>query len=290
MSVISVEKLSYQYPGGGVEAVREVSFEVGRGEVFGFLGPSGAGKSTMQKVLTRLLPGYSGSAQVFGQDLSSWGDNFYENIGVCFELPASYLKLTARENLDLFAVLYRNEVRTTDDLLEQVGLLDAADQRLSEFSKGMQIRLNFARSLLNRPELLFLDEPTGGLDPGNAARIKKIIRAQRTAGTTVFLTTHDMMVADELCDRVAFIVEGKIPIIDTPRELKLNYGDAVVDIKWRDDTGLDRQSVPLGSFDSRSLAESLNALQSGGRRIETIHSREATLEQVFLKVTGSSLQ
>ena len=133
-------------------------------------------------------------------------------------------KLTARENLEVFAGLYSGKTRKPMDLLEMVGLTDAADQRVAQFSKGMQMRLNFARALLNEPELLFLDEPTGGLDPLNARRIKEIIVSERARGTSVFLTTHDMMVADSLCDRVAFIVDGELPVIDAPRELKLRHG------------------------------------------------------------------
>ncbi|MCA9661272.1 MAG: ABC transporter ATP-binding protein [Myxococcales bacterium] len=283
--VIDVDDLSYRYPGRDEDAVRGVSFQVAPGEIFGFLGPSGAGKSTTQKVLIKLLTGYRGRAQVFGRDLSSWGDDFYERVGVSFELPASYRKLTARENLALFASLYSGEVEPIDALLEMVGLREAADQRVSEFSKGMQMRLNFVRALLNRPELLFLDEPTGGLDPGNAVRIKALIRERRAAGTTVFLTTHDMTVADELCDRVAFIIDGELPVIDAPRKLKLAHGERRVRVELRGADGLTSETLPLADFDEGALAE----LRGRGREIETIHSEEASLEQVFLAVTGRGL-
>lgn len=281
--IIDVDGLTYRYAGAAAPAVKDISFSVGAGEIFGFLGPSGAGKSTTQKVLIRLLDGYDGTVDVLGRELTRWGDDFFEQVGVSFELPASYRKMTGRENLDLFASLYAGETEDPGKLLGMVGLAGDADQRVAQYSKGMQMRLNFARSLLNRPKLLFLDEPTGGLDPGNARRIKEIVLELRDKqGVTVFLTTHDMMVADELCDRVAFMVDGELPVIASPRELKLEHGQRRVRLELRVDGEVREESLGLDELDRMpTLLE--------GAKVETIHTEEATLEQVFLEVTGREL-
>ena len=218
--MLSVENLSYTYP-GGTEAVRGIDFTIEKGEIFGFLGPSGAGKSTTQKVLIRLLRGFQGQITVLDRPLTEWDDSYYEQVGVAFELPNHYQKLTARENLSLFRSLYSGETHDPIELLEMVGLKEDADTRLSQFSKGMQMRLNFVRALIHKPDLLFLDEPTTGLDPVNGQKIKEIIRDQKATGRTIFLTTHDMTVADQICDRIAFIIDGKISVIDSPRNLRL---------------------------------------------------------------------
>jgi fluoroquinolone transport system ATP-binding protein len=214
--VIDVRDLHFTYAHSNQPAVRGLSFIVERGEIFGFLGPSGAGKSTTQKVLIGLLEGYSGSVRVRGREVAAWTADDYERIGVSFEAPNHFLKLTGLENLHYFASLYHGPTRVPAALLESVGLQSDGNRRVGEYSKGMKCRLSIARCLLNTPELLFLDEPTGGLDPVNMQRVKDLIRAERDGGATVFLTTHDMAAADELCDRVAFIVDGRIAGIDSP--------------------------------------------------------------------------
>lgn len=200
--MISVYDLSYTYVGTTEPAVEDLRFEVKPGEIFGLLGPSGAGKSTTQKILIGLLRDYRRRVSVLGNDLGNWGSDLYERIGVSFEVPNHYLKLTGRENLTYFGSLYQGPTRDPLELLALVGLDEDADILVSQYSKGMKNRLNVARSLLHDPDLLFLDEPTTGLDPVNARRVKDLIRSQKKEGTTVFLTTHDMAVADELCDRV----------------------------------------------------------------------------------------
>ena len=216
---VAVDRLTFTYRAATTPAVRDLSFRIDRGEVFGFLGPSGAGKSTTQNVLIRLLTGYGGEVSVFGQDLTTWNADYYERVGVSFELPNHYLKLTGLENLAYFRALYRDETQAPEALLDLVGLQDDGKMLVSQYSKGMKTRLGVARALLNNPGLIFMDEPTAGLDPVSARRIKDLIRAQQRDGRTVFLTTHDMTVADELCDRVAFIVDGEIRLIESPREL-----------------------------------------------------------------------
>ena len=214
--MISVEGLTYTYPGRSSPALRDLTFEVGPGEVFALLGPSGAGKSTTQNVLIGLLRGWQGRVEVFGRPLKEWGADYYRSIGVSFELPNHYLKLSARENLEYFRSLYDGKADTVEEVLALVGLEDDIDKAVGQFSKGMMGRLNFARSLLHRPQLWFLDEPTAGLDPVNTVRIREIIRERQQLGVTTLLLTHDMHTAEVVCDRVAFIIDGQIAAIDTP--------------------------------------------------------------------------
>ena len=282
--IIETRSFHFSYAGSVRAAVRDLTFSVARGEIFGFLGPSGAGKSTTQNVLIRLLDGFAGSIVVLDRDLRAWDETYYRRIGVAFEAPNHYLKLTARENLRLFAGLYGAAERP-EVLLERVGLADDVDKRVSEFSKGMRGRLTLARALLHRPELLFLDEPTAGLDPVTARRIRQVIRSARDGGATVFLTTHDMTTADELCDRVAFLVDGEMAALDTPRALRLAYGQRVVRVETRRDGRPRVQEFPLESVGSN--VEFLGLLRSG--RVETIHTLETTLEDVFVQVTGRAL-
>lgn len=193
--VIRVRGLTFRYPKAAEPAVRGMEFTVGRGEIFGLLGPSGAGKSTTQKLLIGLLRDHGGQATVWDKEPAEWGPDYYERIGVSFELPNHYQKLTGYENLRFFASLYAGATADPMQLLAAVGLADDAHTLVGKYSKGMQMRLTFARSLINDPELLFLDEPTSGLDPVNARKIKDIIVDLKARGRTIFLTTHDMATA-----------------------------------------------------------------------------------------------
>lgn len=284
--MITVDNLKFTYPSAKQETIRGISFEIEKGEILGFLGPSGAGKSTTQKILIRLLQEYNGHISVMGKELSSWGSEYYERVGVSFELPNHYLRLTGLENLNYFASLYSTETADPMKLLKTVGLEDAANERVSAYSKGMKGRLTFARSLLNRPEILFLDEPAAGLDPVNARLIKDIILQQRERGTTVFVTTHNMMVADELCDRVAFIVNGEINLIDSPAELKKRFGKRNVSVQYLNGTdGAQLAEFPLDGLGMNN--EFINLLNNN--HVETIHTQETTLENIFIEVTGMEL-
>lgn len=285
MSIITVENLNYTYPKTNTPAIQNASFAIQEGEIFGFLGPSGAGKSTTQKILIKLLRQYEGKIEVIGRELKTWGQEFYEHLGVSFEIPNHYLKLTALENLSYFASIYQTETANIQELLSVVGLEDSADMPVSQFSKGMKGRLNVARSLINKPKLLFLDEPTAGLDPVNAHNIKELIQKQRETGTTVFITTHNMAVADELCDRVAFIVDGEIKLIDTPEALKLRYGKRKVTVRYRA-----IQDTQTQEFELDGLGHNENFIQLlRSQNIETIHTQETTLENIFIQVTGRAL-
>ena len=283
--MIDVSGLEYTYAGAERPALRGLDFAVDESEVFGFLGPSGSGKSTTQKVLIGLLDDYRGEVKLFGREVTDWGSDLYERIGVAAETPNLYRKLTGRENLELFASLYGGAEHDPIELLERVGLADAVDRRVGTYSKGMQMRLNFVRAIVHDPELVFLDEPTAGIDPGYARSMKSIVEDLQSAGTTVFLATHDMTVADQLCDRVAFIVDGRLPIVDAPRTLKIEYGEPTVRVEFRTDGVLDEREFPLTKLEESG--EFRDLLRSG--RVETIHTEEATLEDVFIEVTGEAL-
>jgi fluoroquinolone transport system ATP-binding protein len=283
--MIEVSDLSFTYPGQKSPALHQLNFQLGAGTIFGFLGPSGSGKSTTQKVLYRWLRGYSGTVRVDGKSLEDWDRSYYEKIGVCFELPNHYLRMTALENLHFFGAFYPRRLKA-EELLEQLGLGDAMHQRVSEFSKGMKMRLNIARALLHDPQILFLDEPTSGLDPVYAQVVKNLILEHARKGKTVFLTTHNMHDADELCDNVAFLSAGRIRALDTPASLKQMSGTPQVRICVR--TGEERLEK---LFDLNALAGNAEFLELlRAEEIISIHSMEGTLDDVFRKVTGEQLQ
>lgn len=284
--MIEVSGLTYTYPKAASPALRGLEFRIAQGEIFGFLGPSGAGKSTTQKILIGLLRGYQGRARALGCEVGAWGGDYYERVGVAWELPNHFLKLTARENLRYFAALYRGKTRRPEELLERVGLLADADTPVGQFSKGMRVRLNLACALVHSPDLLFLDEPTSGLDPVNSRKVVELVREERAAGRTVFLTTHNMAIADELCDRVAFIADGRLAAVDAPRALKLRYGAPTVRVEYAGAGGPERRDFPLaGLGECASFGELLR-----GQAVQTIHSQEASLEQIFIRLTGRSLE
>jgi len=283
---IRVNNLEFTYPKSRKKAVDSVSFGIKRGEIFGFLGPNGAGKTTTQKVIIGLLKGYGGNVEILGKNLQSWRTNLYNRIGVGFELPNHYQKLTALENLELFSSFYQVKTTSPTELLEMVELKDDANQRVGTYSKGMKSKLNFARSLLNNPEVLFLDEPTTGLDPVSSRLIKNIILEKKKEGKAIFLTTHNMTDADELCDRVGFIVEGKLTLIESPKELKIKHGKKTVKVEYLKNGELISQE-----FDLKNLADNnkfLSLLRTG--TVQTIHTEEASLEEIFIKATGRHLK
>jgi fluoroquinolone transport system ATP-binding protein len=286
--IVSVAGLRYGYPGGKEPVLHGLDFEIRNGEVFGFLGPNGSGKSTTQKLLTGILRGYGGKLSVFGRDLAEQDHRFYERIGVSFEFPNLYGKLTAEENLRFYAGFFDGETESPTRLLSELDLPVNDSRRVSEFSKGMRMRVVLARSLVNRPELWFLDEPTTGQDPEHAVLIRRLIKKRAREGTTVFLTTHDMVVADDLCDRVAFLVAGRIAVVDSPRELRLRHAEKVVRVEYRErETGA-RQTKDFRLEDEKDKRAFVAVVES--QSIETIHTLEPTLEDVFLKVTGQGLR
>lgn len=283
--MIEAEGLRFTYPGGRQETLRGMDFTARPGEIFGFLGPSGAGKSTAQKILTGILKGYAGSAKVLGREVRGQGRDYYERIGVAMEVPNLYGKFTAMENLRFFSSLYRGPGEDPAMLMERLELKDDMDTRVSGYSKGMKMRLNFIRALLHRPDVLFLDEPTAGLDPARARIMKDIVLEQKGMGRTILLTTHDMHLADELCDRVAFIVDGQIRLMDSPVNLRLKAGDRKVRYTWREGS-LQEAEAPLKALgaDGRFL----NLMREG--RLETLHTQEPSLEALFIEATGRALE
>jgi len=283
--VIEVTGLRVTYRGSSTPAVDGVSFRVTAGEIFGFLGPNGAGKSTTQRVLTRQIRSFAGTVRILGREIRGWDDAFFEHIGVGFELPASYPRLSVLENLNAFAGLYDRPTVDPTRLLDRVGLLEAAGRPAGSLSKGMQMRLNLARAMLPRPEILFLDEPTSGLDPVHAEDVRAIVREAAGEGRTVFLTTHDMATADALCDRVAFMAGGRLAVTGAPRALKLQHGQAKVRVEYRQHGQLRRAEFALAGLAGDPGFREL--LAAGA--IETIHSAEASLGDVFADVTGSRL-
>jgi fluoroquinolone transport system ATP-binding protein len=283
--MIIVENLYHSYSKDENYAVKNVSFEIAKGEVFGFLGPSGAGKSTTQGVITGLLPLQKGNVRVAEYDLKHPKREMFNKIGVSFEQSNVYGNLTALENLEFYRKLFDVPTRDPLELLKIAGLDNVGKKKAGEFSKGMKHRLTFVRSMLNSPEIWFLDEPTTGLDPAIANQIKDIIKSENDKGVTVFLTTHNMYIADELCDRVAFIIDGEIKLIDSPRSLKLQYGEKLVEVEYRDDDAVKKEKLSLVIEEDK---KKLSALINSGK-IELMHTMEATLEEIFIKVTGRGL-
>ncbi len=281
---ILAENLSYWY--NSLIAVDHISFQVERGEVLGFLGPNGAGKTTTVKMLIGLLKPKAGKATMLGMDISTEVEKVQNKIGVCFEVTNLYEQMSALENLNFFAQLFSVKNFNGLELLKRVGLSGREKEKVENYSKGMKQRLMIARSLVNKPEILFLDEPTAGLDPVSSEEIRNIILEEKKRGVTIFLTTHDMWEADKLSDKVAFIDRGKIVALDAPLNLKQQYGKRALIAKIQNDDGkyeekeitLDTPETPMGIS---------NLLQKG--KIITLHSEEATLEDIFIKITGRGL-
>jgi fluoroquinolone transport system ATP-binding protein len=283
--MIQVNKLCFTYRNAQSNTLSDMNFTIHEGEIFGFLGPSGAGKTTTQRLIIGLLRNYKGTIHVLGKERSRWGKDFYEKIGVAFDFPNLFVKLTALENLKLIGAYYKDPIENPDALLDRVGLLPDKNMRVENFSKGMKMRLNFIRSIMHRPELLFLDEPTSGLDPVNAHIIKEIILEQKKSRKTVFLTTHNMTVAEQLCDRVAFVVDGNIVVTGSPKDLMVEHGKRLVKVEYRQNGKIHNQDFDMNELGANNAF--LNILKNGD--IKTIHSCEATLEDIFIKLTGRKL-
>lgn len=281
--MINVKDLTFTYKGASEPVLKNLNFSIAEGEVYGLLGPSGSGKSTTQKILMGLLRGFHGSANLFNQPVENIGRNLYERIGVSFELPTLYTRLTALENLKLFAALYNSPTRDPMEVLELVDLHEAANQRVEALSKGMKMRLNLCRSLLHNPDLLFLDEPTTGQDPARARLTRDLIKTLKAEGKTIFLTTHNMSEADEICDRVAFLSRGAIPVSGTPESLKRQYGRRLLKVDISKDDAI--QSIEFPMEDIGANADFLSLLAT--ENIASIHTAEASLDDVFIKATSA---
>jgi ABC-2 type transport system ATP-binding protein len=222
MKAIEVQNLTRDY--NGLRAVDHIHFSVEPAEIFGFLGPNGAGKTTTIRMLTGQLLPTAGTAKVAGYDIVTERQQLKPKIGVVFDSQNLYERMSARENLAFYARLYRVKASRVDEVLAQVGLVERARDPVQKYSNGMKQRLLIARALLHKPEVLFLDEPTRGLDAHIARDIRGMVAGLARDGMTVFLTTHYMEEADQLCQRVAFLDGGRIVALDNPARLKAQYG------------------------------------------------------------------
>ncbi len=296
-----------------VKALNGISFQVGRGEVFGLLGPNGAGKTTTVKVMSTLLAPTRGTVTVMGYDVFTQPERVRQSINLISGGERNvYWRLTARENLRYFADLYKvpraEQRRLVPEFLNLVGLSDWADQRVETFSKGMKQRLQIARGLLNNPEILFLDEPSLGLDPASAQDLRRLILRLRDEGKTIILTTHYMLEADLLCDRVAIVNKGKIVAQDKPDRLKrFAAGLSVVEVtttgltpdqlkQIRDHPAVlsfatrvqdQRQVIQLGTEDPHHVLARVTTEVPKEALLET-HVRQATLEDAYLRLVGQT--
>ena len=280
MNSIEVDGLSRTF--NSLQAVDRISFTVEAGEVFGFLGHNGASKTTTIRMLSGQLRPTAGVARVAGCDVTTEQDRLKPLVGVVSENQNLYERMSGRENLVFAARLYGANPGRVDEVLRQVGLLERANDNVKHYSNGMKQRLLIARALLHRPQIIFLDEPTRGLDPVVAREIRRLVVQLSTEGVTIFLTTHYMEEADELCRRVAFLSEGHIVALDTPDNLKLAHGQK--SLKATLDDG---QTLTI-SLDDEVAGKQLEELVSGGR-LRTLHSTEATLEEVFIQIAGRGL-
>ena len=280
MKAIEVENLSRSF--NSLRAVDNISFSVEAGEIFGFLGHNGAGKTTTIRVLSGQLLPDSGHGRVAGCDIVTEQHRLKPLIGVVSEHQNLYERMSGRENLEFAARLYGQEPRRIDAVLEQVALLDRAKDKVQNYSNGMKQRLVIARSILHRPQIIFLDEPTRGLDPVVGREIRRLITDMSKQGVTIFLTTHYMEEADQLCDRVAFLSEGRIVALDTPNKLKTAHGANQVNVTL--DNG---ESISI-ALDGPDAGEQLRQLVNDGH-VRTLHSAEATLEEVFIQLAGRRL-
>ncbi len=286
--MIEVKDLTFSYGkifhGKDKQVLHGLNFTVEDSEIFGFLGPNGSGKSTTQKILTGILKGHGGRVSLFGKDIKEvHTQEFFQKIGVLFEFPYLYANLSALDNLHYFSSFYhREQLRDAQEVLDELEFKkDFLKKPVSSYSKGMRQRVSMARALISNPKLLFLDEPTSGLDPTGAVLFRRIIEKERQKGTTVFVTTHNMLDADLLCDRVAFISDGNIVALDTPKNLKEQNGSRSIAVRYlyqgrREEQTLEAQSLKAGiPFPYDELL--------------SIHSKEPTLEDIFIRYAGRRL-
>ena len=281
--MIEVKDLTFSY-GKDKKALHGLNFTVEDGEIFGFLGPNGSGKSTTQKILTGILKGHGGKVSLFGQDISAaQTQEFFQKIGVLFEFPYLYANLSAVDNLKYFSSFYpKEQIRSIEEVLEELEFKpDFFKKPVSSYSKGMRQRASMARALISNPKLLFLDEPTSGLDPSGAVLFRKIIEEERKKGTTVFLTTHNMLDADLLCDRVAFIADGEIKALDTPKNLKERNSNHRVVIDYLYQGKREEKTIEAPELEA--------GIPFAHDEIISIHSQEPTLEDMFIQYTGRGL-
>jgi len=273
-NMITVEKITKRF--GNKTALNQIQFNVDKGEIFGFLGPSGAGKTTLINILTGQLKADEGTTQLLGKDTKDLTPEDLARIGLVGDSSGYYEKLSLEKNLIVYAKIYGLPNSRVDEVLEQVGLLESKKTISEKLSTGMRQRMFLARALLNRPELLFLDEPTSGLDPMTSKKIHRLLEELKAAGTTIFLTTHDMVEATELCDRISLLNQGDLVEIGTPRDIIQKYNK--------------EKRVKVTFIDHSEQVMAFEDLKDQDmRQVELIHSMEPTLEDIFIQLTGEKL-
>ncbi len=279
MSILTMKNIYKSFD--QTTALNNVNFEVSKGEIFGFLGPSGAGKTTTVKLFTGQLIPTKGEVQVLGMDVSKNRSKVFNEIGVLTDTSGIYERLSVFDNLMVFAKLNKVPSQKVKALLEQVGLGAESKKSAAKLSKGMKQRVMIVRALLHDPKILFLDEPTASLDPGTTLEIHKLLKTLNEQGTTVFLTTHDMMEAEKLCHRVGFLNNGEIAELGSPEGLKTKYAADGIEI-----TLFDGQKLVLPKTEQGGLQ--ITKLLSEGS-VRSIKTLEPTLEKIFLDLTGREL-
>ncbi len=280
VDAIRITGLEKRY--GAVVALGGIDLAVRSGEVFGLLGHNGAGKTTTIRILTGRTRPTAGRAEVHGLDVVHRREDVRRLVNLVFEDQNLYERLTGRENLQVFCRLYGVPPDRADALLERVDLAEAGRRKVKTYSTGMRQRLLIARSLVNGPRVLFLDEPTRGLDPVSTRTLHALVRELAAAGTTIFLTTHDMAEADQLCDRVAFLSGGRVVALDVPRELKLRFGERRARVLLAN-----REERVLALDDADDAARLQTWMASG--QVMTMHSLEGTLADAFVAFAGRPL-
>jgi len=272
--MITVEKITKRF--GNKIALNQIQFNVDKGEIFGFLGPSGAGKTTLINILTGQLKADEGTTQLLGKDTKDLTPEDLARIGLVGDSSGYYEKLSLEKNLIVYAKIYGLPNSRVDEVLEQVGLLESKKTIAEKLSTGMRQRMFLARALLNRPELLFLDEPTSGLDPMTSKKIHRLLEELKAAGTTIFLTTHDMVEATEMCDRISLLNQGDLVEIGTPRDIIQKYNK--------------EKRVKVTFMDHSEKVMAFEDLKDQDMtQVELIHSMEPTLEDIFIQLTGEKL-
>ena len=272
--MITVEKITKRF--GNKTALNQIQFNVDKGEIFGFLGPSGAGKTTLINILTGQLKADEGTTQLLGKDTKDLNPEDLAHIGLVGDSSGYYEKLSLEKNLIVYAKIYGLPNNRVDEVLEQVGLLESKKTIAEKLSTGMRQRMFLARALLNRPELLFLDEPTSGLDPMTSKKIHRLLEELKAAGTTIFLTTHDMVEATEMCDRISLLNQGDLVEIGTPRDIIQKYNK--------------EKRVKVTFMDHSEKVMAFEDLKDQDMtQVELIHSMEPTLEDIFIQLTGEKL-
>lgn len=277
--IIKMDNVSYYYK-DNKKVLNNICISIDKGEIFGLLGPSGAGKTTIIKLLTGQLEAFEQKIQVMGERIQNLNRNYYLNIGMVMDTIGLYERLTCFENLKVMAKIYNINFANINMVLKEVDLYEAAGKEVYKLSSGMKQRLLLARALIYSPQILFLDEPTRGLDPSTAEEIHNLLLKVKEQGTTIFLTTHNMNEADKLCNKIGLLFKGRIVEYGSPKKIRNKYfvnKNVKITIK-------DKEYILNQNKEKNDIIELLRK-----NEISSIHSLEPTLEEIFIKLTGEDL-